>query len=458
MAKRLTSARKSLSTINLAALGADRLADLLIEATVGDTNLKRKLKLELAAEVGAADLALEIDKRLTALAASRTRVSWRKRPELLADLQVHRRAIVDRLVPEDASIALEQLVAWFDLYPGLIERVKDPKGELSSLYFDTAEDLAAVASTVGPDAAAPILAEAVETRPSDWGGWIGRAAPLMDVALATRLLASLTEGRARPTGRRALVVRKLADRAGDATAWSLTFPDEDRSKPDVGAEIARRLADAGRSEDARAALETSRPRGLPSPRWRRRDGVNPAEPSDVWLSAEIAVLEAEGRVDEAQAARWSAFERALDTGHLRAFLSRLADFDDVEAIDRAHALASGWGDASRGLAFLMEWPALREAAAMILDRSEEIRVTEDQLAQWGSRLETRYPNATLVLIRSRAKSLARLGSGQSEAVRALSTDAADLAARPGALDGVESHAAFIDAIEALSPTRRRSWQ
>ena len=143
MAKRPSPARKTLSAANLAALGPERLADLLLQATVGDTNLKRLLKLELAAEVGAPDLALEIDKRLAALEASKTRVSWRKRPELVADLQVHRRMIVDRLAALDPPMALDRLVAWFDLYPGLAERVKDPKGELSNVLFDAAPDLAA---------------------------------------------------------------------------------------------------------------------------------------------------------------------------------------------------------------------------------------------------------------------------------------------------------------------------
>lgn len=86
-----------LSAANLIHLGAPRLADLLIEAGAGNANLKRKLRLELAAQAGPAPLALEIDKRLTTLAAARTRVSWRKRGELLDDLEAHRRMIVERL-------------------------------------------------------------------------------------------------------------------------------------------------------------------------------------------------------------------------------------------------------------------------------------------------------------------------------------------------------------------------
>ncbi|MBB5746373.1 DUF6880 family protein [Brevundimonas variabilis] len=456
MAKRSTTARKSLSTTNLVALGAERLADLLLEATVGDAGLKRRLKLELAAEVGPADLALEIDKRLAALAASRTRVSWRKRPELIADLQVHRRAIVEKLAPKDPGLALGSLVAWFDLYPGLDQRVKDPKGELALVFFDAAENLADVASAVGPDDAGAILAEAVETRLSDWAGWVGRAAPSMSIPVAERLLALLTDGRARPIGRRALVVRKLADRAGNAIAWARTWSDEDQLKPDVGAEVARRLAAAGLAETARVALDQCRPRLGPPARKGAADTL--PEPSPAWETAEIAVLEAEGRSPEAQDARWAAFSRTLDVAHLRDFVARLADFDDVEAIDRAHALAANWSEAARGLAFLMEWPALREAAAMILARANEFRSLNDSVPLWISRLESRYPAAALVLVRSRARALAPLGPSRAEEVRALSIEAAELAIQAGAVDDLESHAAFIDSLEAIaSRTGRPRW-
>ena len=456
MAKRSTIARKSLSTTNLAALGSDRLAELLIEATVGDTGLKRRLKLELAAEVGPGDLGQEIDKRLATLAASRTRVSWRKRPELIADLQVHRRAIVDKLAPKDPALALASLIAWFDLYPGLDQRVKDPKGELALVFFETAEDLAHVASAVGPDVAAPVLAQAVETRLSEWAGWVGRAAPSMSPSLAEQLLALLTAGRARPIGRRALVIRKLADRAGDAKAWARTWPDEEQTRPEVGAEIARRLAVSGLAGDARTALDRSRPRASPSTRKGAADAS--PEPSIVWESAEIAVLEAEGRSQEAQDARWAAFSRTLDPVHLRDFVARLADFDDVEAIDRAHALAAGWDDAARGLAFLMEWPALREAAEMIVARADDFRGLNDAVPLWVSRLEARYPSAALVLVRSRARALARPGPTRADEVRALSIEAAELAFQVGPVDGLETHAAFIDSLEALSSqSGRQRW-
>ena len=451
--------RKTLSAANLSALGADVLAELLIDATAGDANLKRVLKMELAAAVGAPDLALEIDKRLAALDASRTRVSWRKRPELVADLQAHRRMIVDRLAVLDPKLALDRLIAWFDLYPGLATRVKDPKGELSALFFEAAPDVAAVASAIGPEAA-PILAEAIETRLSEWGGWIGRAAPAMSEALAADVLNRLTAGRPRPTGRRALVVRKLADRAGNVEAWAAAFSDEDRLKPDVGAEIARRLAEAGRPVEARAALDASKPRiAAPSRLSLRAKAPEAPEPSPLWEAAEIAVLDAEGRPDDAQAARWAAFERTLSEPQLRAHIARLADFDDVEAIDRALAFAAGWFDATTGLRFLINWPALREAATMALARADELHASAEDTALWAGRLEGRWPNAALALIRSRARALARQGLGRSEEVRALSAEAAHLAELPGALDTLPSHADFIDELEILSPAPRgRLWR
>lgn len=66
-----------------------------MEATGPD--LKRRLRMELAAAMGAADLAPELDKRLVALESSKARVSWRKRPGLVAELETLRRMIVDRL-------------------------------------------------------------------------------------------------------------------------------------------------------------------------------------------------------------------------------------------------------------------------------------------------------------------------------------------------------------------------
>ena len=453
-----TAARKSVNAANLAKLGDKRLSELLVELGGTNANWKRRLKLELAAEVGAADLALEIDKRLLALATSRARVSWRKRPELVADLTIHRNMIVDRLAPMDAGLSLARLVAWFDLFPGLCDRVTDPKDELAELYLGTAPALASVASRV-PDAAIAILFEALQTRPSDWSVWIGRAAPLFDEAVAAALLSRLTEGRAAPTGRLALVIRRLADRAGDLDAWITSFPKKERSQTQTGSEIAIRLARHGRAAEARTALEAARPQPLALSRFSGRlQPLPPQERSLLWDAAEIAVLDAEGHTDEAQVARWAAFERTLSHDHLNAFVARLPDFEDVEAIDRAHAFAATWPDPAQAIRFLIDRMALREAAQTIVARREHLRIGIAESALWSTRLEARYPSASLVLVRARALALAQAGAVDSDDVRSLSAEATRLSDLVGPETELESHAEFIDRIDALASARRKSWR
>ena len=450
MARRPSTAKKTVSAPNLAALGADRLAALLMEAAGSDPGLKRRLRMELAAEVSAADLAFEIDKRLVAVAGSRTRVSWRKRPAVINELRSLLRVIVDRLAPLDLRLALDRLVAWFDLYPGLSARVSDAKGDLPLLFDAAAADLAAVASSAGPDVAAPVLAEALATRLNQWASWIGRGAQGLDPALARRLLQEVTQG-PKPAGRLALVVRKLADRSGDLDAWIRSIADEDIRKPEIGAEVARRLAAAGRGAEARAALEASRPVAAAG----RRGAPEPSP--DAWQAAEIAVLEAEGRMEEADAARWSRFERTLSADDLRALIARLPDFEDVVATDRAFELAARHPDAMRGLAFLMTWPALREAAALILARPGEIRGGHDQVPLWASRLAARHPGAALLLIRARARALVSLGAELTDEVQALVAEAEALARSAGDESAGDDHAAFVAEIRGLAQARRRRW-
>ncbi|MFK4056999.1 DUF6880 family protein [Brevundimonas sp. NPDC046655] len=386
-----------LSAASLIHLGAPRLADLLIEAGAGNPNLKRRLRLELAAEAGPDVLALEIDKRITALAAARTRVSWRKRAELIEDLNAHFRMIVERLSPEAPAEALAVLVRWFDLYPGLAARVKDTRGELPAAFEAAAPDLFALAEA-GGDKALQDLVDALERRPQDYGRWISAAGDALGPVAARRLLDGLdASARKTPAGRNLL--RRLADRAGDLDLWLSLVTPEQAGSPDIAADIARRLLNAGRVAEARAALEAPL---RPSPLNRRWTfGHNPKEGAPrltpAWEAASIDVLEAEGNRQEAQDLRWTLFERDLAAPVLRDYLARLPDFDDVEALDRAFAHASSHPDFEAAMRLLMDWPAHREAAALVLARPREARQARPMSADWASRLAQRYPEAADIL-------------------------------------------------------------
>ncbi len=394
MARRPASPKR-LNAANLSGLGADRLGELLMQAADADAILKRRLRLVLAAEAGPDLLALELDKRLSTIAASRARVSWRKRPDLLRDLDILRGAIIDDLAVAAPGEGLERLIAWFDLFRGLATRVKDQKGEVAAAFETAAPDLWRIAeAAVQADEKAVVpLAQAVERQPLEYARWIGAGGEDLTADLARRLLDHLDKTSS-ARGMRT-VMRRLADRAGDLDLWlSLTTPEE-RGSPDFAAVVAKRLLVADRIPEARQALESALAPSAGNRRWTfgRSPQAGPPTLTPAWEATSIDLLEAEGRKEEAQELRWAMFERDLSTPVLRAYLARLPDFDDVEALDRALAHAATYADFETALGFLMDWPAHREAAALVERRIREVRTTLPLKADWAARLAQKYPDA-----------------------------------------------------------------
>src|SRR5690606_28463192 len=166
---------------------------LMFEMSGDDSIWKRRLRMELAAEVGAPELAAELDKRLASLAASRVRVSWRKRPDVIRDLRSLHHMITERLAPLDKGLALDRLLDWFALFPSLRSRVKDPKHELSGLFDAASSDLWQAAGAAHAEGlpAAERLAEAIARRPVDWAGWLDARGQALDPNLAGDLLKTM---------------------------------------------------------------------------------------------------------------------------------------------------------------------------------------------------------------------------------------------------------------------------
>lgn len=394
MARRPASPKR-LNAVNLSGLGADRLGELLMQAADADAILKRRLRLVLAAEAGPDLLALELDKRLATIAASRARVSWRKRPDLLRDLEILRGAIVDDLAVVSPGAGLERLIAWFDLFRGLATRVKDQKGELAAAFETAAPDLWRIAETAvqADEKAVAPMAQAVERQPLEYARWIGAGGDDLSADLARRLLDPLDK--ASSARGMQTVMRRLADRAGDLDLWlSLTTPEE-RGSPDFAAVMAKRLLVADRVPEARQALEAALAPSAGNRRWTfgRSPQAGPPVLTRAWEATSIDLLEAEGRKDEAQELRWAMFERDLSAPVLRAYLARLPDFDDVEALDRALAHAATHADFETALGFLMDWPAHREAAALIEHRIHKVRTPLPLKSDWAARLAQKYPDA-----------------------------------------------------------------
>jgi hypothetical protein len=86
----------------------------------------------------------------------------------------------------------------------------------------------------------------------------------------------------------------------------------------------------------------------------------------------LDVLEALGRHEEAQVFRYHCFERSLNASHLRAYLKRLPDFEDVEAENKALSFVLSYSNVHQALTFLVSWPALYQAAELVLSRADEL--------------------------------------------------------------------------------------
>ena len=90
-------ASKALNAANLEALGATRLAQLLIEISEGNAPVKRRLRLELAGADSPTAVANQVRKRIATIARSRSFIDWHNRKSLADDLEAQRRAIVDQV-------------------------------------------------------------------------------------------------------------------------------------------------------------------------------------------------------------------------------------------------------------------------------------------------------------------------------------------------------------------------
>ena len=82
--------KKLVTHDNLVALGAGRLAAILVELANDDAEIKRRLRLELAAQAGDDTIATEISKRLTALRSARSFVDWQQRRDFVKGLDLCR--------------------------------------------------------------------------------------------------------------------------------------------------------------------------------------------------------------------------------------------------------------------------------------------------------------------------------------------------------------------------------
>jgi hypothetical protein len=132
---------KRVNADNLAGLGAERLAAILLAVANTRPELKRQLRMELAATQGVEHLAAEVDKRLSSLETQASKVSWRQRSTFLRDLDALRLLIAERMAGLDRSAALDRMWRFINVARQVGGRVRDKHGELDAVFGRVAEDL-----------------------------------------------------------------------------------------------------------------------------------------------------------------------------------------------------------------------------------------------------------------------------------------------------------------------------
>jgi hypothetical protein len=391
MAKPSVASQKKVTAENLASLGALRLAEILVEVAETRTDLKRRLRMELAAGLGATHLVPEIDKRLSALESSRGAVTWRQKPAFLRDLDALRGLTAERLGRQEPDAALERLWRFMATYQQAASRLREREAAFEAIYGHAAAGLGALLARHDPHLAANALVEAAASAPQAWAQWLTGLLPALPVGTASIAL-TLAQARTLTAPGWTLVIRHLADGARDVAAFTETYGRAALATPAVAVQVARRWLAAGAVEAAGDALRLA----APQPQGLR--GRLPA-PDFEWESAWIDYREAAGDTAGAQDLRWASFQRTLDPGRAKAYVGQFGDFDDVEAEARVFAYAAVHDHVEKGLALLMAWPALAEASRLILDRGQTAKVDPEKAEAWAAKLRKRFPAAAQRLLR-----------------------------------------------------------
>ncbi|MBU4527623.1 MAG: hypothetical protein KUA43_11440 [Hoeflea sp.] len=471
---------KTLNAKNLEALGAPRLAELLIEISTGSAASKRRLRLELAGSQGSKEVALVVRKRLASIARARTFINWRKVKALRKDLETQRTTIVDALAPEDPSAAFELIWQFLALGDSIFARSDDGSGALIESFRQACIDAGVIARLARINA--DVLADKVFTamQNDEYGQYDGLStamAPALGKEGLERLKTLFVQWSREPQetpapqdrqvigwgpsgpmyedeiygNYRDLTVRialqDIADAMGDVDAYVAQQSENSLRAPGVATEIANRLLAAGRADEALEVLDAA-------------DAPGTFGPVFGWQQARAETLEALDRTEEAQAYRWSCFEQSLNDEHLRAYLRRLPDFDDMEAEERACSYALAFSDVHQALDFLLRWPALEKAAQLVINRQSELDGNlYGLLTPAAEMLQEKHPLAATLVLRSMIDFT--LGHARSSRYRHAARHLSDCQALAHHIEDfgdTESHDVYVAGLKSSHGKKQGFWK
>lgn len=442
--------KTALNKKNLETLGAQRLAELLIEVTKGRAVLQRRLRLELSVQQGAEEAARDVLKRFAAIRQARGFISRRTLRGFAKELTGIIELIETRIAPEAPQQAFDLLWDFLHLFPGILRRTDDRLGLFAPVLDRATAAIGAVAPQLAPapEALADALFDVLAPDPAGpFRGTLPALAGVLGPAGLARLRAR-AEGAGTAAG--LAILRAVADLQGDVDGWLAAHDAEALRQPGLAPQAAARLLAAGRAEAALALVEAAR-----APLTARR----PAREEPALEEAFAACLTALGRRGELRDFLWQEFLRSLSPASLRQHLKLLPDFDDIEAEDRARQLVQAHPDTAAALNFFVGWPDLAAAAALVEARSEDLGGLEEALLTAAAEaLQASFPLAAVLLRRQLiARALARPGAAREAAAAGHLTLCAEADGEIFDYLGHPDHLDFLAALRRDHGRRRGFW-
>lgn len=438
--------KRTLNAKNLQTLGAEALAELLIEVSAGNAVIQRRLRLALAAAGGAEGAAQEVRKRLAAIARSTTLIDSAKRKALLADLEAQQQAISGPIATADPDLAVELQVRLLELSEGVLDRCSDTTGAVIGLFQRGVGALVSLAkaAATSPEALVEHGAELLqENGYGQFAGLIPALSPLLGEAGLLQLEEALLER----DGVDRFTKEQLVRGRGDLDSYLELFEPSELTWPDTAAAVAGHLLNGGRPEQALAVLE-------------RAAQMTEIMQAEAWHATRIAVLDALGRSEEAQQHRWQVFAKTLSIPVLREYIQRLDDFADVEAEERAFALVEQHHLPLAALQFLVFWPSLARAARYVIEHCHDWDGDAYEIYEPAAeRLSAGHPVAASLLLR--AMVVFALSMGRSKRYRYAVEHLRQcerLEARIDDWQGFESHATFAGRLRQAFGQKWSFWQ
>lgn len=480
--------KNTLNAKNLQELGAERLAELLIEVTAGDAAKKRLLRMEIVAN-DPKQLAHEVRKRLSTIAKARSFVDWRRAKSLAADLEAQRLLIVEKIAPNDPKEALDLLWRFLSAASPIYDRLHDRSDRLPSVFRAACDGIAIVAAQFDPEPVdfADSVFEALLA--NDYGQYddlIKKTSSALGQVGLEHLKERVQNHAAHPveapdddervvvgwssngpiyadmieaSSQRSMVrsaLQEIADAQGDVDAFIRQFDETARKSPRIAAEIGLRLVSAGRAEEALAVIEAVAPRRRAVPNW---IDLGEGAEETVLEDVQVAALEALGRDQEAQHVRWGCFEDRLSARHLRDYLKRLPDFDDIDAEEKALTSVESQEDYLSGLMFLMTWPALDRAARVVIAHAGSLDGDDYHiLTEVAEVLAEKHPLAATLALRAMIDfSLERARSSRYKHTAKHLMECADLSKAIVDYGRFETHDDYMERLRASYAGKRSFW-